>query len=118
MTTTNSSPTPTPEQLAQKALSTMARAEVPAGLADRAFTAAMRAEPVKPLAALFAELFAVSRFAAVGACAVAGVLVVVAVAKGGVASNASTDGAAADNVVGVDPDAWVAQVLPLATGDS
>lgn len=104
--------TPTSAELAQKALSTVQRATVPAGLADRAFAAAMKAEPVKPFAELVAELFRVSRFAAAGACAVAAVLVGVAVVKDG----ANDVGSVA--AVGADEDAWVAQVLPLSTGES
>lgn len=105
-------PTKNPQELAQKALSTLSKAEPPPDLAAKAFAAAMRAEPVKPFAELLLELFRVSRFAAAGACAVAGVLVVVAVARaddaGGVTVSADVSA----------EDAWVAQVLPLSTGDT
>jgi hypothetical protein len=96
---------PNDEELVRRGLSTLPRAEVPAGLGDRAFAAAMNAPAPSPWVSLFDELFAVARIGAGAAGVIAAVLLVVAMTRDSATTVAVTDAS----------DEWVEAVLPLGT---
>jgi hypothetical protein len=95
-----------PDLLVARALSALPRAELPAGLADRAFAAAMQAPPVSTWTDAFFELFQVARVGAVCAASVAAVLVV------GAAVRPDTTSSTAAATSTSDDAEWVAAVLP------
>jgi hypothetical protein len=95
-----------PDQLVARALSALPRAEVPAGLADRAFAAAMQAPPVSTWTDAIFELFQVARVGAMCAASVAAVLVVGAAVRPATTSTAATASSTSDDAE------WVAAVLP------
>lgn len=101
------------DDLVQRALSAVARAEPPAGLADRAFAAAMRAPRPTSFAQWLDEVLALSRMAAGAAAAVAAVLIVVAVAKASPASTTVAEASASATYGAADAETWVSAVLPF-----
>lgn len=94
-----------PDLLVARALSALPRADVPAGLADRAFAAAMQAPPVSTWTDAFFELFQVARVGAMCAASVAAVLMV------GAAVRPATSSAPTLSSTSDDAE-WVAAVLP------
>jgi len=111
MTTSQTPSSPSTDALVDRALSTVARADVPAGLADRAFAAAMRAPPMSTWTTLLGELFAVAR---VGAACAAGVATLVLVVSTAASTTSSTSAVVASAGHIDESDAWVSAVLPLS----
>lgn len=99
-----------PDLLVARALSALPRAEVPAGLADRAFAAAMQAPPVSTWTDAFFELFQVARVGAMCAASIAAVLMVGAAVQPA-STSADTTTWPAHSATSDDAE-WVAAVLP------